>query len=815
MPRMYRNCLVVTVVLCLMACREVNGQQLNCIHEADTTIMTVATPAVVKLGGTTVVQCQVSPPSKNVCGFRISLSGPSEQFGFDKTNCPRGAISEPRYTGQCDVTAGRYGLRINNIQMTDAGEWSCDYMNSFRNTRTVITVVAPPSGPVLTSQPNAAINNIVKVREYSPLTIICDGSQPGATGLTYKWSGANLSGQSNNKLRFQPVRRTDSGVYTCTGSNLAGSVTGNITIDVLYPPSGVTFQGPTSPVQESTSANFTCTATGGNPEPNLAITRTPEGSAVIKQGGSPLTYSTSVTKTDNQAVYRCRATGAGIPTPMISNQVKLTVNYAADSVSLTPVKSVIVKGTSIRFRCAATGGNPDSYIYNWQFSTAPGVWKPITSRNANYVIDNSSRSDSGQYRCRATNIGGFTISNIATVDVQYAPILIGQVNPIAANKGDVAKFTINYDANPSATTLTCNRNLTDDGTVPIKTGLTQWHVIIISVRTSDYESYSCSLNNSVGSIIIDLKLIETGPPHTPSYLAVIAKTAVSVTLSWVSEFAGGSEQMFTVSYMALDSTQIVDAAGIPDPGYRKPVQIKITGLKPATDYQFKAKSVNLNPTDNTSPFSNIVTTKTNAIPNAINFVLKRATIKREGNLVQIKSLPFPSKYSFYVEYCIENTKQCRSTKPMESTDVPINIMVTIDPDQAYSYKLIVTEGGDVIVSQQIQIHEDDDKTSETSLVPAIIAGVVLGSIACTLMVILLVVLLIRLIRNGGLVFLDKSSGMKTKANDSTTVYSNSNENEIETNDTNSRPYAAATPYMNVAFGAELEMDPNCYEEIKN
>ncbi|XP_074645940.1 uncharacterized protein LOC141902199 [Tubulanus polymorphus] len=731
-----------------MRCGGINGQQQNCIHAADTTITTVATPAVVKLGGTTVVQCQVSPPSKDFCGLRIELGGPSGQFAFDKTKCPRGTITEPWYTAQCDVTAGRYGFRITNVQMTDTGVWAL-----------------PPSGPVLTSQPNTAINNIVAVQENSPLTIACDGSQSGATGLTYRWSGVNLSAQSNNKLSFTRISKTDSGVYTCNVSNIAGTVTGSITINVLYPPSSITLQGPTSPVQESTTVVLTCSAIGGNPAPNLAITRTPGGSAV-KQGGSPLTYSTSVTKTDNQAVR--------------SNWWK-----------------------------------PDSYIYNWQFSTAPGVWKPITSRNANYVIDNSSRSDSGQYRCRATNIGGVTISNIATVDVQYAPILIGQVNPIAANKGDVAKFTINYDANPSATTLTCNRNLTDDGTVPIKTGLTQWHVIIISVRTSDYESYSCSLNNSVGSIIIDLKLIETGPPQTPSYLAVIAKTAVSVTLSWVSEFAGGSEQTFTVSYMASDSTQIVDTAGIPDPGYRKLAQTKITGLKPATDYQFKVKSVNLNPTDNTSPFSNIVTTKTNAIPNAVNFVLKRATIKREGNLVQIKSLPFPSKYSFYVEYCIENTKQCRSTKPMESTDVPINIMVTIDPDQAYSYELIVTEGGDVIVSQQIQIHEDDDKTSETSLIPAIIAGVVLGSIACTLMVILLVVLLIRLIRNGGLVFLDKSSGMKTKANDSTTVYSNSNENEIETNDTHSRPYAAATPYMNVAFGAELEIDPNCYEEIKN
>ncbi|XP_074646367.1 uncharacterized protein LOC141902503 isoform X2 [Tubulanus polymorphus] len=98
------------------------------------------------------------------------------------------------------------------------------------------TVIAPPSGPVLTSQPNTAINNIVTVQENSPLTITCDGSQSGATGLTYKWSGANLLGQSNNKLSFTRISKTDSGVYTCKASNIAGSVTGNIIINVLYAP---------------------------------------------------------------------------------------------------------------------------------------------------------------------------------------------------------------------------------------------------------------------------------------------------------------------------------------------------------------------------------------------------------------------------------------------------------------------------------------------------------------------------------------------------------------------------------------------------
>ncbi|XP_074646355.1 uncharacterized protein LOC141902495 isoform X2 [Tubulanus polymorphus] len=227
---------VLISVIFYLADHTVIGQQQNCIDAANTKHTTVITPAVVKLGGTTVVQCQVSPPGRNFCGFRITLSGPSVQFAFDKTYCPRGTISESRYTGQCDVTVGRYGIRIESVQMTDAGRWRCNYMSSYPNSRTVLTVIVPPSGPVLTSQPNTAINNIVTVQENSPLTITCDGSQSGATGLTYKWSGVNLPGQSNNRLSFTRISKTDSGVYTCKASNTAGTVTGSITINVLYAP---------------------------------------------------------------------------------------------------------------------------------------------------------------------------------------------------------------------------------------------------------------------------------------------------------------------------------------------------------------------------------------------------------------------------------------------------------------------------------------------------------------------------------------------------------------------------------------------------
>ncbi|XP_074644103.1 nephrin-like isoform X2 [Tubulanus polymorphus] len=892
---MYRNkCLVVILVLCLMLCSRVNGVvSRNCHHQRAAPAYCPPDPPLAPPIGP-VLKSQPFPVRNNIVTVQenspLIITCDGSQSG----------ATGLMYIWSGVNLSGRSNNRLSftRISKTDSGVYTCTVSNMAGAVTGRITInvqsLAPPIGPVLKSQPFPVRNNIVTVQENSPLIITCDGSQSGATGLTYKWSGVNLSGQSNNILRFRFVRRTDSGVYTCTVSNMAGAVTGRITINVQYPPHRVTLQGPTSAVQESTSILLTCTASGGNPAPNLAITRTRGGSiakqgvrhltystsvaktdnqaeyqctatgtailtpmisnkvrltvyyppssvtlqgptspvhestsiairctstggnpiptlaitrtpgdSTVKRGVSPLKYSKSVTKTDNQAEYQCTATGAGIPTPMISSKVKLTVYYPADSVSLTPIKSVITKGNSIRLNCAASGGNPDRFTYEWKFSTGSGVWKSIGSTNDHLALNNLSKVDSGQYRCQATNTGGLTISNIAIVDVQYAPKLSREFEPVAAQIGESLEFAINYDANPTATTLNCKHDGANFETNVIKTSLMQWGIIIQSVQASDYGSYSCRLKNSIGGIEVTLKLIQAGPPQTPSNLSIVAKTAVSVTLNWFSEFEGGSEQTFTASYRASNSTKSVNKTEIPDPGYRKLVQTKVTGLKPATDYQFKVKSVNLNRGDNTSPFADIVTAKTNAIPTSINTVLKQATIAQEGNLVLVKLSSFPSKYSVYVEYCTKDTNQCNSTKP-KKTDGSISITFKIDPGHEYNYKLIVTESSDVIVSKLLQLKEEvDDKRT---LVPLIIACVVLGSgsIAFTLVMILLIVLLIIILRNG----VWNMRGKKT--DESTLVYSNSNEAHCK----DSHAYAAAKPFENVAFSAESEIEPNHYEEVK-
>ncbi|XP_074645944.1 uncharacterized protein LOC141902202 [Tubulanus polymorphus] len=503
-----KKCLAGIVVSFLMW-TGINGQQQNCIDAADTTLTTVATPAVVKLGGTTVVLCQVSPPGKHFCGFRITISGQSGQFRFDKTNCPRGTMTG--YTGQCDVTAGRYVPA------------------------TKLTNVKKPADYVL-------------VNDNQQIECKTDSSNPAVQIQWFIYSSTTWTA-----LVSQPTTSQTSAAYH----------------------------------------GFMATSA-------LSIT---------------------ATKSMNRAQYRCQ-------TGNLYKDTTITVHFPPESMTLTEIPNgPVVEGTSKTLTCTTDSSNPVSTIM-WAYSSGTTTWTDISPNPAvhhkpgshsgqtstcNLVVSTDKDKNGRQYRCTAYQnsqpVNGVTKS--MTLSILYAPQLSSQVEPIAANIGESIRFTINFDANPQATTLDCSPDSTNGKRLMKNTGSKQWDVIIQSVQASDYGSYSCKLNNSVGSAEITLKLTETGTPQTPSNLSVIAKTAVSVTLSWVSEFKGGAKQTFTVSYRISDSTQFVNKAEISDPGYRKLVQTKITGLKPATDYQFKVKSVNSNPGDNTSPFTDVVTTRTN------------------------------------------------------------------------------------------------------------------------------------------------------------------------------------------------------------
>ena len=84
-----------------------------------------------------------------------------------------------------------------------------------------------------------------------------------------------------------------------------------------------------------------------------------------------------------------------------------------------------------------------------------------------------------------------------------------------------------------------------------------------------------------------------GPPRAPQEFSVLSVTAVSVTLSWISNFNGGSPQTFSVQYRTKGSEwpKMDQISWIVDPGFQKNVTFEVKNLNQRTLYEFRCRAI--------------------------------------------------------------------------------------------------------------------------------------------------------------------------------------------------------------------------------
>ncbi|KAK3769148.1 hypothetical protein RRG08_034479 [Elysia crispata] len=127
-----------------------------------------------------------------------------------------------------------------------------------------------------------------------------------------------------------------------------------------------------------------------------------------------------------------------------------------------------------------------------------------TVSNPSLTILNPTDTDSGNYRCVATNQYGTSLGGVTTLDIQYRPRLTVTDTPISTNPGPDISLTCQVEANPAPSALYWTKRGAGQivssgsnkylGGTPLSPTLT-----ITSTDLSDAGEYFCTVTNTVGT----------------------------------------------------------------------------------------------------------------------------------------------------------------------------------------------------------------------------------------------------------------------------------------------------------------------------
>ncbi|XP_071094568.1 hemicentin-1-like [Haliotis cracherodii] len=421
-------------------------------------------------------------------------------------------------------------LARRNISPDQGGQYTCIASN------TLTPYIGTPRQGIATAQINVDVQyapsisglpSTLWVVEESQLWINCSNYiSPGNPETTnYTWSYEQSVFSTEEVLQINNINRTEGGRYTCTVSNLVGSESASVSVDVQYVPSISGFP-PIFRVIESSRLWIDCGAytTHGHPE----VTRyfwTFNGSQV---SASSLLGIDGISR-GQAGQYTCTARNTLTPSGGSEQQGEATARVNVDvqfapSISGLPPTHWVVEESQLWINCSkyTSPGNPATTNYTWIYGQS------VFSNEEVLQVDNINRTKAGQYTCTVSNAVGSESASVS-VDVKYAPSLSG--------------FPSSYQVVEDSDLWINCRNYTSPGK-PSRSNYTWSYegsvfnaVAVLRDRGINRTAaglYTCNVNNEVGSDSATVNVIVQYAPSLsdfPSSYGVIETSRVWVDCS--------------------------------------------------------------------------------------------------------------------------------------------------------------------------------------------------------------------------------------------------------------------------------------------
>ncbi|XP_062592042.1 synaptogenesis protein syg-2-like isoform X6 [Saccostrea cucullata] len=425
--------------------------------------------------------------------------------------------------------------------------------------------------------------NIVDAGKQINLTCQTDYCNPAASITWYKASyivatpttytrDINSNGfvRTTSVLQYTGVPEDNGQQLYCNASNRPSwqNVGSNkYTLDIRYPPSThpvITSSPPGLQYDTGTIVTLTCQLSGGNPLAtlswrckNIVMTGTHQKTSITPVSMLPFVIDSSY----NNQQCTCTANHSLFTSPK-SRSVSLTVFYN-NVITSSWNKTYSVKEHE-RFQLVCeVDGNPSSNI-TWVFVRNNSVIiKDYNVKKSSLVISSANCLDFGTYRVFADNGKGRNASITTKLLVKCKPrlYLMDSLTPVKLvfGKNNSLQIFVRILLFPPATQTTWhfskeeneNKVITDsvDGYRIMYTNAEFEQNITLSknvVNTGDFGDYTLRVENEIGAFTRIYNVVAEWPPLEP--MNFTASCENSIKISWISNFNGGDDQRFQVSY---------------------------------------------------------------------------------------------------------------------------------------------------------------------------------------------------------------------------------------------------------------------------
>uniref|UniRef100_A0A3B5AQB9 Protein turtle homolog A-like n=1 Tax=Stegastes partitus TaxID=144197 RepID=A0A3B5AQB9_9TELE len=503
-------------------------------------------------------------------------------------------------------------LRLEGLQLDDQGPYECRILlldkptDELRNgTWTLLSVTAPP---IFTEAPPPVLEALVG----SHLSLACVAKGNPTPTITWLKDGSAIQRVNyqvcEGVLSLPAVSMQSAGQYTCHASNSEGNVTRVTKVKIKGPPVIVVPPKSTS-LNMSQNALLRCQAVADPPNMTYVWQKGGENVHHVESLKSRVKIMVDGTLLISRVVpedsgnYTCVPTN-GLLTPPTAS-ANLTVMHPAKALQM-PQETYLPTGMDGVISCPAAA-QPPLLRVDWtkdgeplDLSLYPGwTLKPDGSLSMATVNDDAA----GVYTCTPYNgYGSLGSSAPTSVILQDPPSF--SVTPERQYREEAGRTLL----------VPCQGNV--DPTIKVT-----WSKVDVVRRIAysiepngslllqpllkDHQgAWECSASNRVASVKASTQVFVMGTsPHAATSLSV-SPGVRQANISWEAGFDGGSAQTFSVWWVDNDGKQ--DWFSVPVPP-SSGTSLQVTGLSPATGYQFSVLSQNKM---GTGPFSDIATART-------------------------------------------------------------------------------------------------------------------------------------------------------------------------------------------------------------